>query len=473
MTQKVTKVDVVVVGAGPAGVIAGAYLAKGGINTVVFEKTGNVGGPKWGMHQISEGFMSDNFLHLPYWDWHLNNGRGGWVKAAQELGAPIKWQCLPAAAIYPQALGRIINVPYCSCGRAVVDFFSELMPLSDESKHEMARIADQALNMPLEDIWSEKAQTTTFGDWLRERTSDDMVKSSFAMIAGIMVAMPTDVALDKCNVSYMVSTVFRFMLGGWSVFNQVVGGVQNAIPAAFGKVITEHDGRILTNHSVQRVIIEDGVAKGVIVKNDKGDEEIYEADYVVLAASYPPIRKFLGKHLPDEIHRTLEVWERDHDYVLDVHFALKRQFINPPGQTPMLIVLDEGGMLRGYISFPSNFEPSYAPPGKQQVYAEKNLTAEEHKKGKDYWVAEMMNMCEDVFPGFKDEIEAFSVHEINPFGTNYWLPAKKVPLECPGVARLYFAGDYVKGEGNGTELAASTGTIVARRILVRENKAVC
>ncbi|MGP3703343.1 MAG: sulfide-dependent adenosine diphosphate thiazole synthase [Candidatus Bathyarchaeota archaeon] len=40
--------DVVIVGAGPAGVTAAKYLAKGGLGTVIFEKELYVGGGMWG-----------------------------------------------------------------------------------------------------------------------------------------------------------------------------------------------------------------------------------------------------------------------------------------------------------------------------------------------------------------------------------------------------------------------------------------
>lgn len=40
--------DVIIVGAGPAGVTAARYLAKGGLNTIIFEKELYVGGGMWG-----------------------------------------------------------------------------------------------------------------------------------------------------------------------------------------------------------------------------------------------------------------------------------------------------------------------------------------------------------------------------------------------------------------------------------------
>ena len=41
-------VDVAIVGAGPAGMVCGYYLAKAGIKTVLFERKLSVGGGMWG-----------------------------------------------------------------------------------------------------------------------------------------------------------------------------------------------------------------------------------------------------------------------------------------------------------------------------------------------------------------------------------------------------------------------------------------
>ena len=41
-------VDVAIVGAGPSGMIAGYYLAKGGAKVAIFEKKLSIGGGIWG-----------------------------------------------------------------------------------------------------------------------------------------------------------------------------------------------------------------------------------------------------------------------------------------------------------------------------------------------------------------------------------------------------------------------------------------
>ena len=46
--KKALDVDVAIVGAGPAGMVCGYYLAKAGKRTVIFERKLSVGGGMWG-----------------------------------------------------------------------------------------------------------------------------------------------------------------------------------------------------------------------------------------------------------------------------------------------------------------------------------------------------------------------------------------------------------------------------------------
>lgn len=64
----------------------------------------------------------------------------------------------------------------------------------------------------------------------------------------------------------------------YPAFNYIKGGVQQ-IPEAYAKYIVDNGGEILYNHIVTKIVVEDGIAKGVIIDDDKQiDGDIVVAD---------------------------------------------------------------------------------------------------------------------------------------------------------------------------------------------------
>jgi cyclohexanone monooxygenase len=59
------KVDVIVVGGGISGSIAGAYLAKAGLKTIIFESTADIGGKIYGSYKLGD-CTTDKHCHIPF-----------------------------------------------------------------------------------------------------------------------------------------------------------------------------------------------------------------------------------------------------------------------------------------------------------------------------------------------------------------------------------------------------------------------
>ncbi|MFA4837376.1 MAG: FAD-dependent oxidoreductase [Dehalococcoidia bacterium] len=465
------KVDAVVIGAGPAGSIAGAYLAKGGLKTVVFESTGVIGGMKYGSYTKGD-FHDDLCSHLPLWAMGSNGGGGWWAKAATETGAALRWQCLPNTGIYNKGNnGKITQIPYCSNGEAYVNFLNDLspMPLPDSTQKALARVFDEALAIPEEEIWwSEDSVTMPFATWVNKITDDEVAKQLLAVIAGLIMVCPAQFALQRASVQLFVGTYLAHLVAGRSNLVLPIGGTCDSLPKGFCNVTTKHGGQVLTNHKVSRVIVENGKVKGAVVHNADGREETYEAKYVVVASGYPSFKPLLGKNLPGEISEITKSFDTVHNTSLDVHFGLKRQ-VAPYPWWSQLMVLTEAFDYGCTIVVPSHFDPgTWCPEGKQLIQTCKFVdTAEYKKRPQKEWVQDLTDMTEWVFPGFKDEIEMIHVYEAAPSVTYFYLPVRKVPLECPGISGLYFAGDCTHAPGYTTERAASSAMMVAKTILRR------
>ena len=465
------KVDVAIIGSGPGGSVAGAYLAKGGLKTVVFERTQQIAGLKYGAGEVAPGFNSDDFAHFHAWCRSLNNGMGCWGKALREVGASYRWVVTHNLGTWVKATGTVIPAPYCSNGKAFMDFMGSLspVPLPEEMKQAAAEILDELILMPPEYIWSAEAEQISFEEWLDQRTQDPAIKYLFAVMAAPIVVLPTDVLLKETSLGTLVQVLIQGAMNGGIAFAATHGGPQRNLVTAFTDVIVEHGGEVLTNHTVERVLIDGDVAKGIVVRTPEGREETYEAKYVVMATHYPAVPKLLGEHLPDSVRKSIDGFDKHHNTAMEAHFALDKVLwtYGVAGGS----VLDENGQAAGTITFPSQFEPYYAPAGKQQCWYEIFLPTEEYKtRTQDEWVEWMIDMLESFCPGFRDAIIATDIHVIAPATSQLFSPTPKIPLDCPGISRLYFASDYTQCEGFVVERAAAAGMTVAKKILRREGR---
>jgi phytoene dehydrogenase-like protein len=456
-----TRFDAIVIGAGVSGSIVGAYLAKGGLKTVVLEATEGIGGPTIGAY-TEKGFHCDNHIHEPGWFMASNGARGWWPQAGSETGAIFKWQCMPNAAIY---LGtNLVVIPYCANGRTFLDFMSKLapMPMTEENKNEVARVFDVIASLSEEEKWSKELDTTPVGVWLDKITKDELTKQIFAIYASVIACVAPEEAMNKLSAT-MIAAASTAFLSGQATCVSIMGDCTNGMLKAFCDVIVQHGGQVLTNHKVNKVIIEDGKAKGVVVSAG-GSEKTFEAKRVIVATEYTHIKKLLGTHLPKQIAETIKSYDSVLRISLDVHFGLKREIAKPA--YAHILVLSEALQFRALLFVPSYFEPSLAPPGKQLIQSQVYLPVAEYRsRTKEEWIKYLTDVSDEIFPGLKKNIEMIHTHECSPVMNHAFLPIPKVPLECPGISNLYFTGDCTQAPGMAMERAAASAIIVAKKIL--------
>jgi phytoene dehydrogenase-like protein len=401
-----------------------------------------------------------------------NGGGGWWLKAARETGAAIRWECLPNTAVYIG--GKIAVIPYCSTGAAFVNFIKDFapIPIPEASLKELEKVFDEAQAMSEEKLWSVEMDTKPFRAWIDKITGDELARRILALFISAIIVVPPEYCMEFASVTGVMGTALAGLMGGRTNLTCVLGDASDAIPKAFCDVVTKHGGQVLTNHEVTRVIIEGDQVRGVAVRNSKGVEDTYQAELVVMGSGYPAIPSLLGENLPREIGEIIKGFDATHrDTSIDVHYVLKRKVVN--AWWSQLMVSNEKLEYRGMILAPSFFEPKLAPPGKQFIMAEKFMTISDFKaKPKEKWVQELTDIVEEVFPGFKAEIEMTHTHVVSPAVGYFWKPGPKIPLECPGISGLYFTGDCTQAPGIGTEHAASTAMTVAKTILRRKGKLI-
>ena len=451
--------DAIVVGAGIGGSIAGAYLAKSGLKTIVFEKTPWIGGRKYGSYKLGD-ISADKTCHIPLTAFTQNGGSGWWIKAAIEVGADIQWQALPNTQICFN--GHFITMPYCTSGRAFANFITGLMPLPEKDKKELARVFDIAVGMPEEERYSRAMDEMPFRTWLDEKTDSVLVKELFKILNDISIVGGHDEASVTCTLGIMMA-----FLAGWANCCYMTDGTSDQLPKAFCRVTTDHGGQVLLKNAATKVVIKNGQAKGVVVKDFEGTEKTYKAKYVLINACYDVLDEMLGLggDMPQEITAACQSMSRANEVIVEVHFALKKKIAHPVAS--QIIAVDKTMAYQGSILYPDHWVPSLSPPGKQIIQIERFLSPEEFKgRSLEGWTDHLRDVCEGVFPGLKNAIELEQTHVVSSPGGYYgFYYGPKVPVECPGISNLYFVGDYTAAPGMVTERAASSAMIATKKII--------
>ncbi len=219
-----------------------------------------------------------------------------------------------------------------------------------------------------------------------------------------------------------------------------------AIPKAMEQVLLGHGGQVRRNTNVDRVIIENGQAKGVAV----GDETIL-ADAVI--CTIPP--KYIFKVLPRESFPADWVSLLEEKFwgagLLSAYIGLKRDIWKERGIDERSFIYMPGIIRNeGYIGdvdtviWAMGACAKRTPPGKRSFEFSLALTDNEMRDVKK--VKRVTDWCDawfrQTFPTWKEDME-FCIWTPSPEAYGLWRPVgvDRPDVQTPWVRNLYFAGD--------------------------------
>lgn len=332
--MKKQKVDVVVIGAGIGGMVAGALLSKAGYQVLVTEKLPFIGG---------------RYSTLDHKGFRLFTGAGvaelGGVqeKVFAEVGA--EYNVVEASESRYRVDGKDYELPSKGHLRALLSLGAQ----NDQDMAEIDRVLP-ALRRSL--VWQEPSSKSTFMEWLTQYTTNkriiDIFRAwSYAMVGPNLHELPADQFAACAKTT-----------AGFKRFGFATDGLRGLIEA-LAAVIRAKGNEVWIRSPARCILTQDGVAKGIIVK--KGEEEIEIRAQAVVSNVGPMKTIELAGREKFDMDYLREVKETPPPLpVVVLHVASDRPLMEYSG----ILILT--GLRRVFSALsPTNTCPAgYAPPGK-------------------------------------------------------------------------------------------------------------
>lgn len=388
-----TKYDIIIIGAGPNGLQAGAYLSKAGEKVLVLERRYECGGGLWTEETTLPGFFhSPHAIYMMmvdfapiYKDFNLEQ-----EYQVRHIHPDLIWAM-------PFADGRCLCI-YQDVERTCKSI-ARFSQKDAESYHEFYQFTKKCVDefigpatyMPpvgaLDQIvLLQKLEFgPEMGEW-SEMNALDIINKKFEsdQVKALLLYLTTHwgVRYDMSALGYLVLLYFN------RAHNyQMVRGGSHMVAQALNKIIHQHKGLVKNNQRIKKIIVEGGEAKGVEME----DGVVYEASKAVIS-TIDPAQTFVELVGEDKLDAPLankmKGWQWEAYSLLGVHSALdeKPRFTaaasNPEVDNAFIYILGYETLrdLTDYIDaiydgaipdnigfnccFPSNHDQSLAPAGR-------------------------------------------------------------------------------------------------------------
>ena len=424
--MKSSHYDVIVIGAGMAGLVCSARLAREGKKVLLLEQHTRVGG--YCTNFKRKGYEFDAAIHLI-----VGCEPGGILyEILRDCGAQdyvnfIKLDPKMYKAVFPD---RTLEIP--STVEAYVDMLSRDFPAEKKGIRKLFRGMDRIYDYLM--LMSDKKAplrkkaaasvfgvrdalfilshlNMTFGKYLDKHIRDRRLREIISQLWAFLGVPP-----DNLSMLFFTMMFMGYLKEG-SFY--IEGGAQR-LSDAFARAFKENGGMLRTGADAQRIIVENNEAKGVEVYfKRRKTTEVFTADAVVSCSD--PTHTFfdlVGKeHLPMEFTSGIEAMRPSMSafcvYLgveMDLPEELKDDFdifiSNSWNSEQSFEKLRKGGGFDALaISIYSNIHPPFSPePGKKHVITLTVLQDLNEPRMKDLWAVEDLSRRGAKYRKIKEEI---------------------------------------------------------------------
>jgi phytoene dehydrogenase-like protein len=382
------KYDFIIIGGGPNGLTAGAYLAKAKQKVLIVERRGEVGGglvteeatitPRF-LHNIHAVYMMMVDYAPAYKDFDLEN-LYNLKHVYPELQIAMPFKDGRALCLYRDLEKSCESISKFSKKDAQTyrDIYLKFKELVDE----FIAPATYAPPVPaLEQI--PKLEKSPIGKEIMEYSEKspktivyDLFENEYVKALMLYISCMWGLDPEQEGVGYLVplyinrATNYRLCVNG-----------SHSLSQAINKVFLENGGHITSPRRIVKILIKDNRASGIELE----DGTVVEAKKGIISTIdlHQTFLELVGKeYLDKEFVESVKLWKWEHWSLLGIHLALDEapKFKNPEIDRALVYILGyetaddfiehyraigNGKIIGGfYCSFPSIHDPTQAPPGR-------------------------------------------------------------------------------------------------------------
>ncbi|MQA12653.1 MAG: FAD-dependent oxidoreductase [Pseudonocardiaceae bacterium] len=449
------KYDVVVIGAGAAGLTAGALLAKEGRRVLVTDRSPWLGGRA--MAVPDEGFKVNIGGHL------IEDPGSGLTKVFEHVGKElVHGEVSHEMPIWDNEKGW----------GSVRDRYSG-------NKAELKKVIKALLDTPYEELdrWDDRC----LRDWIHQYTDDQGVVDLFEFIS--VLECMTDNWYDHSASDNLYVRKMHFAERGTAAYSCWPGQGWDGLWDDLADALRQHGGELRLGTTVERVVIENGEVKGVaipreprVLPNEIFEEEVIETSCVISTLPVWNVLNVVDEHeLPEWYTAQIRFLAQDRFRIswLGLYLATEEPVTHYDPRELATWLETPSTNCTGFMFDQSAMDPSCSPPGTHLHVMGAIIPG---SKGRDRrYLRETFEAFErdvaTMWPGFEKPIwrrrhlvfePSFGVIQMPGLVGTY-----RPHWRAPNVDGLYFASETFRSRGIGTDRAARAALTVVEDYLGR------